>query len=114
MFLTDESGQYCPIKSAVKANGVESLRKIKQTTLDLWGIRFSNRKKVSVNTVEVNNTLLDEDQFLMSAGSKERKEDQHMVSGSRTKRKMVSCSFCIRTFTDLENMKEHMKDAHFD
>ena len=112
--MTDESGQYWPIKAAVKANGVERLRRIKQTTLDLWGIRFMNRTKVSVDTVEVNNTLLEEDQFLLSAGPKQRTEDQNMGSGSRTKRKMISCSFCIRTFTDIENMKEHMKDAHFD
>ena len=111
--MTDESGQYWPIKAAVKANGVVSLKRIKQDTLDLWGIRFRNRTKVSVDTVEANNTLLEEDQFLLSAGPKQRTEDQNMGSESRTKRKMVSCPFCIRTFTDMENMKEHMKDAHF-
>ena len=33
---------------------------------------------------------------------------------ARSKRKMESCPFCVRSFTDKENLKEHMRSDHFD
>ena len=47
-------------------------------------------------------------------GKKEEQPNELSPPRVRSKRKMESCPFCVRSFTDKENLKEHMRSDHFD
>ena len=51
---------------------------------------------------------------LERVGKKEEQPKEPSPPRVRSKRKMESCPFCVRSFTDKENLKEHMRSDHFD
>ena len=113
--MTDTDGQYVGIKEPVRAKEVVALKKFRQETLDMWGIRFNMSTNVEmVDKEDLNNTMLREDPLIMKVGQKQSREDDDTMQSKRIKRSLVSCPFCIRTFTDQNSLKKHMSDDHFD
>ena len=109
-------GRVVDIKKTVKADGVSSLRMMKKQALDLWGIRFSNMQKIEMGPAaaddDLSQTIMADDGAIMEKVGKQPKEPS--PPRVRSKRKMESCPFCVRSFTDKENLKEHMRSDHFD
>ena len=55
-----------------------------------------------------------DDGVLERVGKKEEQPKEPSPPRVRSKRKMESCPLCVRSFTDKENLKEHMRSDHFD
>ena len=111
-------GRVVDIKKTVKADGVSGLRIMKKEALDLWGIRFSNMQKIEWRPAaaadDLSQTIMADDGVLERVGKKEEQPKEPSPPRVRSKRKMESCPFCVRSFTDKENLKEHMRSDHFD
>ena len=111
-------GRVVDIKKTVKADGVSGLRIMKKEALDLWGIRFSNMQKIEMGPAaaadDLSQTIMADDGVLERVGKKEEQPKEPSPPRVRSKRKMESCPFCVRSFTDKENLKEHMWSDHFD
>ena len=111
-------GRVVDIKKTVKADGVSGLRIMKKEALDLWGIRFSNMQKIEMGPAaaadDLSQTIMADDGVLERVGKKEEQPKEPSPPRVRSKRKMESCPFCVRSFTDKENLKEHMRSDHFD
>ena len=111
-------GRVVDIKKTVKADGVTGLRIMKKEALDLWGIRFSNMQKIEMGPAaaadDLSQTIMADDGVLERVGKKEEQPKEPSPPWVRSKRKMESCPFCVRSFTDKENLKEHMRSDHFD
>ena len=91
---------------------------MKKEALDLWGIRFSNMQKIEMGPAaaadDLSQTIMADDGVLERVGKKEEQPKEPSPPRVRSKRKMESCPFCVRSFTDKENLKEHMRSEHFD
>ena len=111
-------GRVVDIKKTVKADGVSGLRIMKKEALDLWGIRFSNMQKIEMGPAaaadDLSQTIMADDGVLERVGKKEEQPKEPSPPWVRSKRKMESCPLCVRSFTDKENLKEHMRSDHFD
>ena len=111
-------GRVVDIKKTVKADGVSGLRIMKKEALDLWGIRFSNMQKIEWRPAaaadDLSQTIMADDGVLERVGKKEEQPKEPSPPRVRSKRKMESCPFCVRSFTDKENLKQHMRSDHFD
>ena len=66
--------------------------------------------KKTVKAGGVSQTIMADDGVLERVGKKEEPSPPRV----RSKRKMESCPLCVRSFTDKENLKEHMRSDHFD
>ena len=111
-------GRVVDLKKTVKADGVSGLRIMKKEALDLWGIRFSNMQKIEMGPTaaadDLSQTIMADDGVLERVGKKEEQPKEPSPPRVRSKRKMESCPLCVRSFTDKENLKEHMRSDHFD
>ena len=63
---------------------------------------------------DLSQTIMADDGVLERVGKKEEQPKEPSPPRVRSKRKMESCPFCVRSFTDKENLKEHMRSDHFD
>ena len=63
---------------------------------------------------DLSQTIMADDGVLERVGKKEEQPKEPSPPRARSKRKMESCLFCVRSFTDKENLKEHMRSEHFD
>ena len=63
---------------------------------------------------DLSQTIMADDGVLERVGKKEEQPKEPSLPRVRSKRKMESCPFCVRSFTDKENLKEHMRSDHFD
>lgn len=117
--MTDNRDTCVQIKSTVKAKGVETLKKIRQESLDTWGVRFGNRRAIEAGSQEQdhNSTLMLDDPFVTKAGKRQATTDGELEEAGpskRSRRQVEQCPFCIRTFVDKETMRVHMRRDHFD
>ena len=69
--------------------------------------------KAAAAADDLSQTIMADDGVLERVGKKEEQPKEPSPPRVRSKRKMESCPFCVRSFTDKENLKEHMRSDHF-
>ena len=88
------------------------MRQLRQENLDLWGVQFPVRRAVQFNckttSADPNATILAADRVLGEVGESSKSEPERM------KRKLHACPYCVRSFTELEKMLQHLQTDHSD
>ena len=108
--VTDKADNPFEITRHILGQGVAELRQLRQENLDLWGVQFPVGRAVLFNckktTADPNATILAADRVLGEVGKSSKSEPERM------KRKLLACPYCVRSFTELEKMLEHLQTDH--
>ena len=115
--ITNKKGLTVNLKEAIQVN---KLRKLTNESMKLFAVQFPNftRVEFDCNTKNANATICEDDSALEEVGKKavvshiESQSQPAPASAVRSKRKLVSCPWCVRTFTDADRYKKHIKDDH--
>ena len=110
--VTDKAGNPFQIPRHILGQGVAELRQLRQENLDLWGVQFPVGRAVQFNckttSADPNATILAADRVLGEVGESSKSEPERM------KRKLHACPYCVRSFTELEKMLQHLQTDHSD
>ena len=109
---TDKAGNPFQIKCHIFGQGVAELRQLRQENQDLQGVQFPVGRAVQFNckttSAVPNATILAADRVLGELGESSKSEPERM------KRKLHACTYCVRSFTELEKMLQHLQADHND
>ena len=108
--MFDQKGKQVHFKKEIECT---RLRMLGNTAINRYARQFSKLTRVEFNSKE-------EEQNKKDKADPKRKDivnqidtqSQPAPASSRVKRKMYSCPWCVRSYTDDNGLKKHIKDAH--